>query len=128
MKTITYQKLISKYPLKQIKNVREYKSAVKLYEELVDNYKETDDLNNYLDVLAMLIDNYENEKYPIEDADPVDIMKFLMEEKNIKQTELAKAFGSQSVVSEVLNRKRGLTLKYIYNMADIFKVKPQIFI
>lgn len=84
-----------KEPIEAIRNVREYKSAIKLYEELVDNYKETDDLNDYLDVLAMLIDYYENKKYPVEDADPVDIMKFLMEEKNIKQIELAKAFGSQ---------------------------------
>ena len=76
----------------------------------------------------MLIENYENENYPVENADPVDIMKFLMEEKNIKQKELAQAFGSQSVVSEVLNKKRGLTLKYIYNMADIINVKPQIFV
>jgi HTH-type transcriptional regulator/antitoxin HigA len=128
MKTISYQKLISKLPLKQIKNAREYKKAIKFYEELIDNYSETDELNDYLNVLSMLIDNYENEKYPIEDADPVDIMKFLMEEKNIKQAELAKAFGSQSVVSEVLNRKRGLTLKYIYNMADVFNVRPQIFV
>lgn len=128
MKTISYQKLISVHPLKQIKNEREYKSSIKLYEELIDTYKETNDLNDYLIVLAMLIENYENEKYPIENADPVDIMKFLMEEKNIKQAQLAKAFGSQSVVSEVLNKKRGLTLKYIYNMADIFNVKPQIFV
>ena len=128
VKTITYQKLIFKYPLKQIKNAKEYKIAIKLYEELIDNFGETEDFNEYLDVLAMLIDNYENEKYPVENADPVDIMKFLMEEKNIKQADLAKAFGSQSVVSEVLNKKRGLTLKYIYNMANILNVRPQIFV
>lgn len=128
MKTITYQKLIAKYRLNQIRNSRESNTVIKMYEELIDSCKETDDLIDYLDVLAILIDNYENEKYPIEDADPVDIMKFLMEGKNIKQTELAKAFGSQSVVSEVLNKKRGLTLKYIYGMADIFNVKPQIFV
>ena len=101
MKTISYLKLSSTHPLKKIKNVREYTKAIKFYEELIDNFKETDELNEYLDILAMLIDDYENEKYPVEDADPVEIMKFL---------------------------KRGLTLKYIYKMADIFNVKPQIFV
>lgn len=128
MKTITYRKLISLHPLKQIKTAKEYKKAIMFYEELIDNYNESDELNEYLDVFAMLIDNYENENYPIEDADPIDIIKFLMKEKNIKQSELAKAFGSQSIVSDVINRKRGLTLKYIYNMADFFSVKPQIFV
>lgn len=78
--------------------------------------------------ISHLAEKYEEKKFPIPDADPVDIIKYLMEEKNIKQVELAKAFGSQSIVLEVLNRKRSLTLKYIYNIADILKVKPQVFV
>ncbi|MBU2445005.1 MAG: helix-turn-helix domain-containing protein [Bacteroidetes bacterium] len=129
MKTkITYNQLIHKFSLKKIKNLKDYNRALTWYESLIDNYDESNELNEYLDVLALLIEEYEEKKFPIPEADPVDIIKYLMEEKNIKQVELAKAFGSQSIVSEVLNRKRGLTLKYIYNIADILKVKPQVFV
>jgi HTH-type transcriptional regulator/antitoxin HigA len=129
MKTkITYKRLIQECPLKKIKNLKDYNKAIKWYENLIDNYDESTELNEYLDVLALLIEEYEEKKFPIPEADPVDIIKYLMEEKNIKQVQLTKAFGSQSIVSEVLNRKRGLTLKYIYNIANIFNVKPQVFV
>ncbi len=129
MKTkITYNQMIQEFPLKKIKNLKDYNKAIKWYENLIDNYNESTELNDYLDVLALLIEEYEEKKFPISETDPVDIIKYLMEEKNIKQVQLAKAFGSQSIVSEVLNRKRGLTLKYIYNIANIFNVKPQVFV
>ncbi|MBI5731358.1 MAG: helix-turn-helix domain-containing protein [Ignavibacteriales bacterium] len=120
--------MITQFLLRKIKTNKDYQNAVNRYEYLTDNYQDTKELNDYLDVLAMLIDEYENEKFPIADADPIEVLKYLMKEKNIKQTQLAKVFGSQSIVSEVLSKKRGLTLKYIYNMAVMFNVKPQVFV
>lgn len=128
LKNKIFNQSVKEFPLKKIKNLKDYNKALAWYENLIDNYDQSNELNEYLDVLALLIEEYEEKKFPIPEADPVDIIKYLMEEKNIKQVELAKAFGSQSIVSEVLNRKRGLTLKYIYNIADILKVKPQVFV
>ena len=127
-KKITYLEMIAQFLLKKIKTNKDYQNAINRYEYLTDNYQDTKELNDYLDVLAMLIDEYENKKFPIADADPIEVLKYLMKEKNIKQTQLAKVFGSQSIVSEVLSKKRGLTLKYIYNMAVMFNVKPQVFV
>ncbi|MFA5806620.1 MAG: helix-turn-helix domain-containing protein [Melioribacteraceae bacterium] len=127
-KKITYLEMITQFLLRKIKTNKDYQNAINRYEYLTDNYQDTKELNDYLDVLAMLIDEYENEKFPIAEADPIEVLKYLMKEKNIKQTQLAKVFGSQSIVSEVLSKKRGLTLKYIYNMAVMFNVKPQVFV
>lgn len=127
-KKITYLEMIAQFLLKKIKTNKDYQNAINRYEYLTDNYQDTKEFNDYLDVLAMLIDEYENEKFPIAETDPIEVLKYLMKEKNIKQTQLAKIFGSQSIVSEVLSKKRGLTLKYIYNMAVMFNVKPQVFV
>ena len=58
-----------------------------------------------LEVWVTLIEAYEDEKYPIAAPDPVSAIEYYMEEKNLKRTDLAKHFGSKSLVSDVLNRK-----------------------
>jgi HTH-type transcriptional regulator/antitoxin HigA len=66
-----------------------------------------------LEVLAVLIESYENSKYPIEPPDPIDAILFRMEEKGLKQVDLIPYFGTSSRVSEVLKRKRPLTVQMI---------------
>jgi HTH-type transcriptional regulator / antitoxin HigA len=66
-----------------------------------------------LELLSVLIESYENSKYPIESPDPIDAIQFRMEEKNLKQADLVPYFGTRSRVSEVLGRKRPLTVQMI---------------
>ncbi len=66
-----------------------------------------------LELLAILIEEYESKKYPIEAPDPIDAILFRMHEKGLKQADLAPYFGTSSRVSEVLNRKRALTVDMI---------------
>ena len=66
-----------------------------------------------LEVLAVLIEAYENSKYPVEPPDPIDAILFRMEEKGLKQADLIPYFGTSSRVSEVLKRKRSLTVQMI---------------
>jgi len=66
-----------------------------------------------LEVLAVLIESYENGKYPVEPPDPIDAILFRMEEKGLKQADLIPYFGTSSRVSEVLKRKRPLTVQMI---------------
>ena len=68
---------------------------------------------DHLEVLTVLIEAYENSKYPIEPPDPIDAILFRMEEKGLKQADLIPYFGTSSRVSEVLNRKRPLTVQMI---------------
>jgi len=71
-----------------------------------------------LEVLGILADDYENKHYPILPPDPIDAIKYKMEENNLTASDLIPYFGSRSRVSEVLNRKRPLT----FNMAKrLFK-------
>ena len=66
-----------------------------------------------LELLSLLVENYEREHYPIEAPNPIEAIKFRMEQMNLKQIDVAPLFGGKTRVSEVLNGKRPLTLKMI---------------
>lgn len=70
-----------------------------------------------LDILSVLIEDYENKVFPIEMPNPIDAIKFRMKEKNLKQADLIPYFGTSSRVSEVLNGKRNLTVEMIKNLS-----------
>lgn len=73
-----------------------------------------------MEILFILIDNYENENSPIGMPDPIETIKFRMEQKGMKQRDLAEVFGFESRVSEILNKKR----KLILEMVRKFKTTP----
>src|SRR6266436_1317314 len=66
-----------------------------------------------LELLSIIIESYEKNKYPVEPPDPIDAILFRMEEKGLKQADLIPYFGTSSRVSEVLKRKRPLTVQMI---------------
>lgn len=66
-----------------------------------------------IELLSLLVEKYEQEHYPIEAPDPVEAIKFRMEQMNLKQSDVAPLFGGKTRVSEVLHGKRALTLKMI---------------
>ena len=69
-----------------------------------------------LEILAMLVNKYEEEHYPIEEPDPIDYIKIRMEELGLKQEDLVPYMGNKGNVSKVLNRKRSLSLEMIRNL------------
>ena len=98
--------------LKLIKNKSDYEKALKRLEIIFDakpNSKEGDEA----EVLSLLIENYENTHYPIEAPDPIEAIKIRMEELNLKQKDLVGMMGNKSRVSEILNRKKRLTIDMI---------------
>ena len=66
-----------------------------------------------LELLSLLVEKYEQENHQMESPDPIEAIKFRMEQMNLKQADIAPLFGGKTRVSEVLNRKRTLTLKTI---------------
>ncbi|MEW6406011.1 MAG: helix-turn-helix domain-containing protein [Chloroflexota bacterium] len=116
-------------PLLTIRNEREYNAAVKrlneLLDEIGDNAKHP--LYSLLDTLGTLIQFYEEEHYPIPDANGADVLRFLMDEHNLTQSDLPEV-GSQGVVSEILNDKRELNVRQIRALAKKFKVSPAVFV
>ncbi|HET9590868.1 MAG TPA: helix-turn-helix domain-containing protein [Anaerolineales bacterium] len=116
-------------PLLIIRNEREYNAAVKRLNELLDEIStnEKHPLYSLLDTLATLIHVYEEEHYPIPASTGVDVLRFLMEEHGLAQSELPEV-GSQGVVSEILNGKRELNVRQIRALAERFKVSTAVFV
>jgi len=81
-----------------------------------------------LDLLSDLIENYEDKVYPIEDAPPNEMLKFLMRENNLKQGDLLHIFGSSGITSEVVNGKRSISKEQAKKLAKHFKVSVELFI
>ncbi|MEO5572860.1 MAG: helix-turn-helix domain-containing protein, partial [Bacteroidia bacterium] len=81
-----------------------------------------------LEVLSILIDAYENKNYPIDFPDPIEAIKFRMEQLNLKQKDLAAVIGFKARVSEILNKKRKLTLNMIRKINEAFSIPTDILI
>jgi HTH-type transcriptional regulator/antitoxin HigA len=113
--------------IKPIKTDSDYKEALKRMEQIFDakmGSKESDEA----DILGLLIDEYENKIFPIEAPDPIVAIKIRMEELNLKQVDLVEIIGGKSRVSEILNRKRKLTLEMIRNLNQKLNLSPAILI
>ena len=116
-------------PLLTIRNEREYHAAVKRMNELLDEIgtNEKHPLYSLLDTLGTLIHAYEEEHYPIPESSGAEILRFLMGENGLTQSDLPEV-GSQGVVSEVLNGKRELNVRQIRLLANRFKISPAAFV
>ncbi|HCA83060.1 MAG TPA: transcriptional regulator [Flavobacteriales bacterium] len=100
---------------KILKTKKDYENALKRLEKVFDA-KPGSKESNELELLAMLIERYEKEHFPIDAPDPVEAIKFRMEQLGMKQKDLDKIIGGKNRVSEILNRKRKLSLEMIRNI------------
>lgn len=98
--------------VKPIKTKQDYKNALAELERLFDAHANTPD-GDYVEVLATLIGKYEEEHYPIDAPDPVEALEYFMESRGLTRSDLEKYIGGSGRVSDVLNRKRGLSLNMI---------------
>lgn len=113
--------------LKVIKTEKDYQKALKRLEVIFDAKKDSKD-GDELELLSLLIDNYEKEKYPIDLPDPIEAIKFRMEQLGYKQKDLAEAMGLKSRVSEILNRKRKLTLDMIRKLHEVLGIPTEVLV
>ncbi len=81
-----------------------------------------------LELLVVLIETYEDEHYPIPELSPIEVLKFLMEERKLKQSDLFHVFGSSGITSEVVNGKRSISKEQAKKLAKHFKVSVELFI
>lgn len=113
--------------IKPIKAEADYQSTLKRLEEIFDAKKESK-ADDELIILAILMDTCEKENHPIEMPDPIDAIKFRMEQMGMKQKDLAEIFGFSSRVSEILNRKRKLTLEMIRKTNTKLQIPTEILV
>jgi HTH-type transcriptional regulator/antitoxin HigA len=110
-----------------IKTEKQYDEALEQLNLIFDaspNSKEGQEA----ELLALLIENYEEEHHQIESPDPIVAVRIRMEELQLKQKDLVGIVGSKGIVSEVLNRKRKLTVKMIRNLSERLKITPNVLI
>ncbi|MEI6584461.1 MAG: helix-turn-helix domain-containing protein [Sediminibacterium sp.] len=113
--------------LKPIKNKKDYQVALNRLEVIFDAKPGTKD-GDELEILGMLIEKYEQIKFQIEYPDPIEAIKFRMEQLGYSQTDLAKVVGLKSRASEILNRKRKLTLEMIRNLHKTMNIPTDVLI
>lgn len=113
--------------IKPIRNENEYRSALKDLQVLFMAPKDSIEYDK-AEVLEILIEDYENKQFPIEDPDPIEAIKYSMEEAGINQTDLGAIIGDRSKASLILNRKRKLSLQMIRNLHDQLKIPLDILI
>jgi HTH-type transcriptional regulator / antitoxin HigA len=110
-----------------IKTEADYKKALARTEKIFDAKKGTKE-GDELDILSILIEHYENVNFPIELPDPIEAIKFRMDQIGMKQKDLAEIISFDSRVSEVLNRKRRLTLKMIRNLSSALNIPTEVLV
>jgi len=98
--------------IKPIKNEKNYQDSLNRIDQLMDAKPNTPQMDE-LEVLTTLVEAYEEQHYKIDAPDPIEAIKFRMEQEGLRQKDLVAIVGSKSRVSEVLNRKRKLTLSMI---------------
>ena len=107
--------------IKVIKTEEDYEAALKRLEQIFHAQENTPE-GDEAELLTVLIEKYEDEHYPIDDPDPIEAIKFRMEQMGMTRRDLAKIVGYESRVSEILNRKRKLSLNMIRNLHKKLKI------
>jgi HTH-type transcriptional regulator/antitoxin HigA len=111
-----------------ITNNVENEIALRNIERLLAIPQPTSEEERILQLLLTLVEKYENEHYPMNDASPLDILLHLMESNNLKQADLVNVIGSSGVVSEVVNGKRQISKNQAQTLGKFFNVDPKLFL
>jgi HTH-type transcriptional regulator/antitoxin HigA len=123
-----YLALVVKLPLRPIRSDEELAKAVRMVDSLLDRRDLAPDEEDYLEVLGDLIERYEGEAHPLAPVSDADMLRHLIEAKEVSQTEISAATGiADSTISEILKGKRSLNRSHIGKLARYFNVSPEVF-
>lgn len=113
-----------------IQNETEYDRAVAFMNGLLDvvGDDEQHELADLLDLVGQLVEDYDHTHHAIPDAAPHEVLRFLLDQHQLKQGDLAKEIGGQSVVSDILNGKRGINARQAKALASRFGVSVEVFL
>lgn len=113
--------------IRPLKSETDYQNALKRLEQLFDAPYGTPE-SDEADILAVLVDEYEKLNHPIDAPDPIEAIKIRMKEMNLRQVDLIPVMGGKNRVSEILNRKRRLTVAMIRNLGEYLHLSPALLI
>lgn len=113
--------------LKPIRTEKDYELALNRLEKIFDAKPGTKE-GDELEILALIIEDYEDKHYPIDPPDPIEAIKFRMEQMNMNQSDLAVIIGHKSRASEILNKKRKLTLSMIRKLNKKLNIPTEVLV
>jgi HTH-type transcriptional regulator/antitoxin HigA len=113
--------------IKPIRTKRDYEAALTEIERLWGAKAKTPE-GDRLDVLATLIDAYETEHYPMDPPDPIEAIKFRMEQQGLTRKDLEEIIGTRTRIAEVLSRKRGLSITMIRRLHERLGISAEVLI
>ena len=113
--------------IRPIKSKLDYRQALKRLETIFDAAIGTPE-SDEADILGLMIDEYEKKHYPIDAPDPIEAIKIRMEEMQLKQVDLVNEIGGKSRVSDILNRKRKLTVDMIRKLTTRLNLSAELLI
>jgi HTH-type transcriptional regulator/antitoxin HigA len=113
--------------IKPVKTKKDYESALKEIERLFDATPGTRE-GDRLEVLATLVEAYEEKHHPIAPPNPIDAIRYYMESRGLTRSDMEQFIGSRARVSEVLNRKRALTMEMIRNLHKGLGIPAEVLI
>ncbi|MBI4963695.1 MAG: DNA-binding protein [Desulfomonile tiedjei] len=113
--------------IKPIRTEEEYRAALARLGDIWDAEPDTPE-SDELDVLSVLVEAYEDEHYPMDPPDPIEAIKFRMEQMGLTRKDLEPYIGSRGRVSEVLTRKRRLSLDMIRNLNEKLGIPAEVLI
>jgi len=113
--------------VKPIRSERDYEAALEEVEHLWGSKAGTRD-GDRLDVLATLIDAYESEHYLMDPPDPIDAIRFRMEQQGLTRRDLEAIIGTRTRIAEILNRKRGLSIAMIRRLHERLGISAEVLI
>jgi HTH-type transcriptional regulator/antitoxin HigA len=122
-----YGDLLAQYQPKPIETEAENKAAILLAESL-EHRQRTPEEDALLELLTILIEKFEEDRYPVPSVGSDRMLVHLMEARNMKQEELVGVIGSRGVVSEIVNGKRSISKAQAKVLGELFHVSPSLFI
>jgi len=126
-KTI-YSQLLGKFQPKIIKTIEEYDEANRILLELMLRTERSPEETELLQLIAVIIQEFDKKQEQPEPASPQEVLLHLMEERELKQVDLVGKIGSKGVVSEIVNGKRSISKSQAKTLAEIFHVSSSVFI
>jgi HTH-type transcriptional regulator / antitoxin HigA len=123
-----YPQLLAEFVPQAIDSEAEYDRALAIAERLTFKKDRTEAEIKFLKLVVVLIEDYENEHYPMDDVAPHELLQHLMESNGTRQADLVGLIGSRGVVSEVVNGKRAISKAQAKVLGEFFSVSPGLFI
>jgi HTH-type transcriptional regulator/antitoxin HigA len=122
-----YLQLLQKFPPRPIRTEEQFLAVQNVIDSLLDSEEITSEKQDYLNLLGMLVHDYEKQHVSVPDLSGINLLRALMNEFGLKQKDLVPIFKTESIVSAILNGQRNFTVEHIEKLADFFHISPAAF-